>query len=424
VNWNERAFLLLVLLVGAGVVLLSLSAFGVPIPYLSGSGDTDIGDLAWEDDLPPPLQPPDEEEGGLLAELDGGRDGDMRPLDAPDVLPASGVTGAPGSDVASGSADGSEAATPDGDPEKPATRDPAIDRLKASVDVKDNAELLGFLIGMMTEKGTKLSEEDLEFLLDALAKNEDYGVRNLLFTHLERIGGEGVTEGVLAFLEKEKNPAAVRLALGALRSQNDSAAVNGLVDFMEKTKNGRLREAAFKNLLATKNGSATVALLDILDHAENPSLKRYALAAVSQLGGAEGADAVLRYASSSDPLERGLGLKSLRDIKSPGAVPALTEAATRGTDNVLRTQSLRALARIRDASSIPAVSRIAAEDSNPGLRNEAVRTLASIGRADALPALRQIAQADRSAAVRRNAERAIVRIESVEARRAAKQRTR
>lgn len=416
-NWTERTFLALVLLVGAGVILVTLGALGVPVPFLADRANerADESDGARED-VPPPVLRPEEDE-GLLAELEGGPGGRMRGLEAPGVAPsveraaAADSAGAPRGETEAGEVAAGEK-----------TRDPLVDQLKAKVDPKDPGQVLGFLMAMTTPKGTKLSEEDLEFLFAALGEHEDYGVRNLLLMHLERVGGEQVTQGVLKFLEDEKNPAAIQRALATLRVQNDDAAVNGLVAYMENAKNRRLREAAFQNLLRTRNGSATDALLDLLDHTQDRSLKRYALAAASQLGGEAGAQAVLGFAGSSDPFERSIGMKGLKDIRSAEAVPALTAAASGGSDNYLRSQAMRALGRIRDPGAIDGVSLVAASDPNRGLRNEAIRTLGSIGYADALPTLREIAGNDSSAYLRRSAEKAIVSIERQEARRAARKR--
>ena len=48
-NWTERSFLALVLLVGAGVILLTLNAVGVPLPFLSSEPANVDEDDAWED---------------------------------------------------------------------------------------------------------------------------------------------------------------------------------------------------------------------------------------------------------------------------------------------------------------------------------------------------------------------------------------
>jgi len=418
VNWTERTFLGLVLLVGAGVILVTLSAVGVHIPYLSAAR-TEIGseETMW-DDVPAPLVPPEEQESGLLAEL---RDGPgFRGIGAPGAVAGStpaGIGDLPGAAGATAPGAGDEGAEDDASgARKP--RDPLIDKLKATIDAKDPGALIAFLAAMTTPKGTKLSEEDLEYLFAALGEHEDFGLRNLLLMHLERIGGDGVTKGVLAFLAEEKNPAAIQRALATLGAQNDDASVAGLVAYMESAKNRRLREAAFQNLLRTKNASATDALLDILDHSQDRGLTRYALAAASQLGGQAGAEAVLRFASSSDPYERSIGLKSLRDVRSRDAVPALSQAVAGGSNTYVRQQAMRALARIRDPRSIATVSTVAANDPNRGLRHEAIRTLGSIGRSEAIPTLQSIAANDTNASIRRNAEKAITSIQKQEERRA------
>ena len=177
-NSTERIFLGLVLLVGLGVILFTLGALGVPIPFLSDgrAEHTETADEVWED-VPPPLLPPEEDE-GLLAELENGPGGRFRGLGDPGMVRDGGT---PDRDV--GPAAGPEG-VPEGENKDGAGRDPLIDQLKAKVDPKDAGQLLGFLMAMTTPKGTKLSEEDIEFLFAALGEHDDFGVKNLLLMHM------------------------------------------------------------------------------------------------------------------------------------------------------------------------------------------------------------------------------------------------
>ena len=104
-NWTERSFLALVLLVGAGVILLTLNAVGVPLPFLSSEPANVDEDDAWED-VPAPLAPPDDTDEGLLAELEGGG-GRMRRLNAPGVVSGRDSEG-PGALAGDGTAAGTE----------------------------------------------------------------------------------------------------------------------------------------------------------------------------------------------------------------------------------------------------------------------------------------------------------------------------
>jgi len=416
VNWAERSVIAVVLLVAGGAILVALNALGVGIPWLSDAVPQGRSFIDEERDLEPPDLPAVDDEAGLLAELRAGGPNGFGP-DADGRI--RGLPDEPAGEDEPVSA-GAAAAAAESEEEAGSSRDPLVDQLKAKVDVKDPGQLLAFLMATFTPKGTKLSGEDLEFLFEALAVQEDWGVRNLLLAHLERIGGEEVTEGVLGFLKEAKDPASLNRALSALRSLNDEAAVTGIVQFLSETKNRRLREAAFKNLLATKNGAvATEPLLRVLDEARDPNLKRYALAALSQLGGEAGAQAILRFAVSSDPQERSLGLKSLRDVKSRAAVPALSASLGRYTDPRVQVQVLRSLGKIRDPRSVPAVTHVVAYGTNRGTRFEALRTLAQIGRAEAVPTLRQLAESDPDKSIRRGASRTISVIERAESRRAA-----
>jgi HEAT repeat protein len=288
--------------------------------------------------------------------------------------------------------------------------------MKAEVDLSDPAQLMAFLIATFTPDGTKLGAEDLDFLFEALAAQEDWGLRNLLFTHLERIGGESVTNGVLGFLATEQDPAAFARALRTLGALKDDAAVAGLVEVMATSQNRRLRDAAFKNLLAAKNPAATGPLLDALARSTDPSLRRYALAALTQVGGAEGAAVVVQYATSSDPVEKALGLKSLRDIRDPASVGVLTDALARSTDPGFRSQAIRTISQTRSSEGVQPLAHVALQDPNRGLRMAAISGLARIGSPEAIPALSTIAaQGDRGTA--RAAERAIQSIERQEEKR-------
>jgi HEAT repeat protein len=421
-NLLERAFLAAVFLVAGAVILVALGALGVvQVPFVSDSSPEEAPSGTLDDAyaLPPP--PPDEPEDGLLAEL-GGLDGDvpgLPPTPPPEALagpdaPPGEVEGADtAGDESLASADGAVEAAED--PGK--RRDPLIDRLKARTDVKDAGQLWAFLMGASTPRGTKLGEEDVAFLLEALGAQKDYGLRNLVLAHLERIGGEQVTAGVLRFIADEKNPHAVARALETLRRQNDPASIERLVRVLAETESGRLRDVAFKNLLGTRNEGATDSLLSVLHGTRDPKVKSYALAALSQLGGAAGTSAVLAYAGSADGFERSLGLKSLRDIKSPAAVPVLNDALSTQRSPFVRQQVLRTLGRLRDPRSIPQVNHVALYGESRQLRGEAIRTLAVIGRSTAVPTLQSIVQNDQDRSIRRSAQRAITVIERAEERR-------
>ncbi len=414
-NWPERLFLGAVLLVAGAGILLALRAVGVPVPILA-EHSPEAQPVSVRDDRSlelPPAAPP-EEEPGLLEELGAGSPWAGGPLGGAGGDPAAGAaSAAPGA----GPGDAEGGGAPEEAGGKKAGRDPLVDRLLAKVDLSDPGQVMAFLIATFTPRGTKLGEEDVDLLLKVLAEQKQFGLRNLLMAHLERIGGEKVTEGILAFLATDPDPASAARALHTLGVQKDERAVEGLVGFLAETKNRRLREAAFRNLLGTRNPAATGPLLDVLDRAQDPGLKRYALAALSQLGGEQGAEAVLRYATSPDPLERSLGQRSLRDLRSPAAVPVLTDALARGVDPPTTWQVIRALGRIRDVRAVEPLGRLALEETNRGLRIEAIKGLGQIGRAEAVPTLRSIAESDKNPAVRRMAERAIQAIRRQEARR-------
>ncbi|MHC4860492.1 MAG: HEAT repeat domain-containing protein [Planctomycetota bacterium] len=427
-SWPERLFLAAVLLVAGAGILVALNALGVSVPLLSGrapQAESLLGDDGQDE--PPPL--PDDAEDGLLAELDAGdaawfdRHG---PEARAEFLGPGGARPGLADPLAAGGDGGSRAGEgADGeDGEGKKGRDPLVDKLKAATDLTDPGQLMAFLIATFTPKGTKLGAEDLEFLFEALGEHDDWGVRNLLFAHLERIGGGDVTGGILEFLKSAKNPASLARALGALRSLKDDAAVTGIVEFLAGTQNRKLREVAFRNLLQTKSGAATASLLDVLDHSRDPQLTRYALAALSQLGGERGAQAVLEFASSSDPYERAIGQKSLRDIRDPAAVPALSTALERGDDPAIRTQVARTMGRIRDVSAVEPLGQAALYDESRAVRMESIRSLAHIGRAEAYPALRTISESDEDKGMRKAATRAIHAIERRETQRASRRKKR
>jgi HEAT repeat protein len=412
-NGTERLFLLLVLVVVGGGGLLALNAAGVPVPFLttpSPSVDRDP-----RDGLPPPT--PDLAEEERLAELDAaGPAWDAELLPEADWLAdrAEEDGHLEGDDVARG--DGAN----DADSKK--VRDPLVDQMKAGLDPEDPGQIMAFLIGTFTPNGTKLGEEDLDLLLKALTEQKDFGLRNLVMAHLERIGGETVTQGLLAFLQNDKDPASLTRAMNALKRQNDEAAVVGLVEFMADTKNGRLRDAAYRNILGTKNAAATEPLIDALGAmgADDTHFVRYAVSALSQIGGARGAEVVVSYAFSSDPTERGVGVRLLTNLRSPEAVPALSEALGTSRDAHLSVQVMRSLGQIGHESAIPSVSRVALYEESPGLRHVAMRSLAQIGSASAIPTLQQIVQTEENKGIQRAAERTITSIEKTEAKRAAR----
>lgn len=406
-NWPERLLLGVVLLAGIAVVVAALHVIGVPLPLLPERAPPSFGsDGDAEDAGPPPAPPSDEpDDEGLLAELHRDSEASSTP-----PFPASSASPGP---VGEAEEEADEAGDPNRIPEGASAglgRDPLVDRWKAEVDPKDPGQLGAFLIATFTARGTKLGEDDLPFLLQALAETKDWGVRNLLLTHLERIGG-AATEGIADFLATNPDRAGATRALQSLGTIGDDRATATLVRVLGETDDRRLREQAFRDLLRTKNGSGTDALLRTLEDARDPAIERYALAALSQLGGASGAQAVLRYARSSDPAERALGRKSLRDLRSPEAVPALTDTLVRSGDRGLRTDVLRTLGRLKDTRATEAVGRVLLTDPDRGLRLEAVKTLVSIGGTEGKPALAAAATADANAAVRRAAERALTWID-------------
>ncbi len=410
-NLLEKLFLICGLLAAGAVGVIALLAVGVEIPILSeqaGVARDPADEMADGIGMPPPQFPEDEEdEPGLLAELSS--------VDGA-------AWGGPGGAVA-GLDDASAEEAPLNDQVIAALgRDPLVDKMKAGLDVKDTGQVLAFLMATFTAKGTKLGEEDIEFLFTALGEQEDFGLRNLLFAHLQRIGGDTVTEGVLAFLGDEKNPAAIGRALSVLKAQGDEKAVEGLVNYLGSTKNRKLQDMAFKNLLGTKSDAAVDPLLSVLRNTKNKRTRQYALAALTQLGGATGAEAVLSYAASSDPFERGIGTKSLRDLRNREAVPVLADSLGRSSDTVLRTNVVRTLGRIKDPRAVHSVSQVALYGENRSIRTEAIKSLAQIGSADALPALKTIVETDQNAGIRRNAARTISYIER-QARRVAAKRT-
>jgi len=423
-NLLERLILWGGLLAVGAVGLVVLVSLGVNIPFLPAfapPGSLTVDEEPGGYGLPPPDFPEDEEEPSLLAELSS-------PIGDPWAISKGSARADAGHEAFAAASRESETAPALNEKVIAALgRDPLVDQLKAGVDVTDAGQVLAFLMATFTAKGTKLGEEDLEFLLGALAEQEDYGLRNLLFAHLERIAGDGVTEGVLAFLAEEKNPASIGRALSVLRSQGDQAAVEGLVEFLATSKNRKLQDMAFKNLLGTKSDAAVDPLLEVLRNTENKRTKQFALAALTQLGGAIGAEAVLGYAGSSDPFERKIGLGSLRDLKSPDAVPVLADGLGRSSDTGLRISVVRTLGRIRDPRAVDSVSHVALYGENRGIRMEAMKSLARIGSVDALPALNTIAETDANLSMVRSAQRTISYLEKVHAReaaRAARQRTR
>lgn len=414
----ERLFIGGVLLLAGAVLVVVLGTLGVEIPFVAGGlgGGRSAEPSAFRRE-PPPL--PDEaaaaEEDGLLAEL--------RAREFAGVDP--GIGGWPAMPSGPGDAAG-RAGDAGADPSRAnpareasaasAGRDPLVDALKAKTDLADPAQLMAFLIGTFTVNGTKLGPEDLDFLFEALAVQEDWGVRNLLLSHLERIGGKGVTNGVLAFLATENDPAAVVRALRTLRELNDPAAVAGLVEALAGSSNRKVRDAAFHHLLEAGNPAATKPLLAALGRSSDPVLERYALAALSQIGGAEGVETVLDYALSGDPARQALGLKSLRDVKDPAAVPALSDALARAGPPAVRGQVIRTLGRTRSPEAVAPLARAATADPDRRIRLEAIRGLVQVGSPDAIPALGSIvAGGDRVEASA--AERAIQAIERQSARR-------
>lgn len=414
-NWRERLILGVVLLAGGAVVVAALHVIGVPLPLLRDRASPSFSEDADDEDPGPPPAPPRDEpdEEGLLAEI--GRESSPPPSRR--SRPADGRPVPAGADAPEGEVDGAkEDSSGIADHESAGVgRDPLVDRLKAGVDPKDPGQLGAFLIATFTPRGTKLGPEDLPFLLEALAGTKDWGVRNLLLTHLERIG-TAATDGITAFLATNPDRAAAARAIQSLGTIADDAATAALVRILGESEDRRLRDQAFRDLLRTKNGSGTDALLRTLDDARDPALKRYALAALSQLGGAAGAEAVLRYAQSSDPGERALGRKSLHDLRSPEAVPALADTLSRSNDRALRTDLLRTLGRLKDARAVNTVGRVLLSDPDRGLRLEAIRALAQIGGADAKPALATAASGDANATVRRAAERALAMLDRSSAR--------
>jgi HEAT repeat protein len=413
-NWLER-FVFLGIVVAAGVVtLIALSATGVVhLPFLPSRSTADFDDGSPDArPLPPPL--PDEE-GGLLAEIRreghaGSGGGDREPASPPGAASPQDPDRPPGGDATPGTP--VEGADPSAGGR---TRDPIVDQLKKTVDLADPGQLLAFLIATFTPRGTKLGPEDLQLLLDGLSAQTDFGVRNLLFSHLERLGGEEAIRGILGFIGQEQNPQAVARGLQALGVMADDAAVLGLVDFLGDTPNPRLRDVAFQSLLASRSGAGTDDLIALLSSTADPAVRRYSLAALSQLGGERGASAVLSFAASSDPAERAIGLKSLRDLSNPAAVPALSDALARGGAPDYRTEVIRALGRTRQPSAVTPILRSATSDPSPALRLEAIRVVAGIGGSDAVPTLSSIAAQDQHPGVRKAAERAILLIERREA---------
>jgi HEAT repeat protein len=415
--------LLLVLgaLVAVGLGALGVVILGVDLPDRGvagdGSGpagspaDGDVADGDWggEDELGA-LDAPDPLDGSFdpLDDLGRGADPDGEASGAGEKRGGkrAGRIGGGGRDGTGG--DGDDTPRPPGAPNPGGKH---LDALREVLETEDPEKLRMFLVSTMSVRGTELGEAEAALLLGALGETRHAGLQGAIMLHLERIGGESVTEGLVGFLQERRPAPVVARSLQALAHINSPASISALVEAMASPKLGRNRRAAAEALARTRNPVAVAPLTATLGSSDRAT-RQYAVSTLARIGTTDAYEAVLDLARGGDAPDRSL---ARRLIEKSGArrdaFPVVSSALARERDPALRVSLARTLGRSRNADATRPLLDAARRDQAPQVRAEAVMALGRVAGRAAYADVQQIAQEDPHKGVQRAAQRTLKQIE-------------
>jgi HEAT repeat protein len=416
-NGQKLILLGLVFVAGLGAAW-AVSMLGVDLPGTSArppgegsaardaEGDLSAGDSPWDED--------EDDQMFAVAPADP-----LDPLGAFRADPSEGdSSGNAGSRErgrrGGGGATGSEAARRGGaDGPIPGAPNPGGKHVAALEEViasGDPEKLRLFLVSTMSARGTELGEAEAALLLGAMGETKNFGLRSAMLMHLERIGGDGITVGLVDFLRENPNTAIAARTLASLGRIDSPPAVAALVDVLASPDFGRNRRAAAEALARMRDPMAIAPLAATLNAADRAT-RQLAAATLSRIGTQAGYAAVLDLARTGDAADRALGRRLLeKSSRGTDAVAVLGPALARESDATLRVSLARTLGRARSAGASDYLIQAARSDRKPQVRAEALTSLARLGDRSAYADIEMIARDDPHPAVQKAARRALKKL--------------
>jgi len=285
-----------------------------------------------------------------------------------------------------------------------------VDLLKEVLDSGDPEKLRMFLVSTMSARGSELGEAEAVLLLEAIGEEKNPGLQNAMIMHLERVGGEGVTQGLIEFLDSKQRSGVASRTLQALGRIGGPFAMPALVDALGNPTLGRARRTAADVLGRSKDPGVVGPLATTLGAADRGT-RQLAAATLVRVGTPEGYQAVVDYAASGDAGDRAFGRRLIeRSTRGPAAVPVMGAALGRESDAALRVSLARSLGRSKSPEASRYLIQAAANDGKAQVRIEAINALARLGATSSYAEVERISQEDPNKAVKKAAKRALNRL--------------
>ena len=229
--------------------------------------------------------------------------------------------------------------------------------LQELLEAEEIGPLQGLLISELTRDGTRFTAEHVPNLFDALMEVDDFGLEQLVLTHLERIEGapEQLVDGYLEYLDSSKRPHHSEAVFERLGDIGGEAAITGLSDLVRTDERGKLRHQAADALAEIKDPRGVDAIRDVLlRDAENHGA-RSLMESLARFEAREALDVMIEYGSKSGN-EHALG--AFRSLRSDELAGALADSLRGRSSEAYTRMAIKKLGEFADPATIPSLERI------------------------------------------------------------------
>jgi HEAT repeat protein len=352
-------------------------------------------------------------EGAPLEALDAGDSGELDAFAS--TRGPDGAEGADGGADESGGGRGRRGDGKRGESRAPGAPNPGgrhLATLEEVLATGDPDKLRLFLVSTMTGRGTELGEAEAAVLLRTLGEIDHPGLQGAILMHLERVGGDGITEGLVDFLASKPSRGVVARTFESLSRIRSPAAISALIGAMADPDLGRSRRDAAEALARTRSDLAVAPLAAALGESDRGT-RQLAATTLARIGGPDSYRALLDHAMRGDAGDRAYARRLIeRSTRGPATVSVFGPSLATSRDPALRITVARTLGRSRDPRAERPLLRSARSDAEPRVRAEAVLALGRLGSRTSAADVEVIAEQDTSTLVRRAAKRALRQLAS------------
>jgi HEAT repeat protein len=226
-------------------------------------------------------------------------------------------------------------------------------------------------------------ENEVEHYIEMLHSN-DFFERTTAIVTLGWLGDERAVEPLIETLKSlDSAMAGVNYALIEIW---DERAVEPLIDYYKITKNN----FGAKSLGKLKDKRAIPVLLNVLKNEQNPSIRKYAVQALGQIGGAELVEPLIEALKTNSKIQASIS-NALGELGEVAVLPLLellnTDDSNKDYDRV-KAYAAHALGKLKDKRAVePLIAILNTETDDNKVRKNVAYALGSIGYPQAIEPL-------------------------------------